>query len=75
MIDSLSGGSMCVIYERSAYKRFGAYMHIIPTLVGNTDLQIYRILLFPVHPHACGEHSSIYIVDVGMVIPIIMYMH
>ncbi len=29
----------------------------IPTHVGNTTYQKYHVLLFSVHPHACGEHQ------------------
>ena len=38
----------------------------IPTHVGNTMFMLFHTVIDPVHPHACGEHSTICLISVSI---------
>ena len=46
-----------MMFQDEAYARF------IPTHVGNTSGLARRVLVGPVHPHACGEHTPVAMVE------------
>ena len=56
--EAAHGSSPRLWGTRVRIPRAGLVVRFIPTPVGNTSVTFVFIFSFPVHPHACGEHSN-----------------